>query len=158
MQQCILPRWTSAALVCCLLAGCGGGGNTLHTVPVTGTVTLNGEPLAGATVLFAPNDAGGVSAMGTTDEQGRYTLSQASNQGALPGTYKVVIEHYTTLDGKPIPTSEDPAAQMDVEQLRAQGQVKQTLPPKYSGFDQSELNATVKEEGENKHDFPLTSG
>ncbi len=42
---------------------------------VGGTVTLNGEPLEGAVVVFAAKIKTGHAALGRTDEQGRYVLT-----------------------------------------------------------------------------------
>ena len=52
------------------VAGCGGNSDLAS---VTGTVTLDGEPLEGAAVVFAPTSAG-ATAYGRTDAQGRYEM------------------------------------------------------------------------------------
>jgi hypothetical protein len=79
-----------------LLAGCGGGPKP---VPVSGLVTLDNKPLANATLQFVPvsgssDTAYQVSSVGTTGEDGRYTLvlnSDANSKGAVAGKYKVII-------------------------------------------------------------------
>ena len=78
---------------------------SLPTVPVKGTVTYNGQPVAGAQVGFMPVDiATGKPASGVTDVQGRFTMqtfvggSKFAN-GALTGDYTV------TVDKKAIPAS-----------------------------------------------------
>jgi hypothetical protein len=71
---------------------------------VTGKVTMGGQPLANATVRFAPKDpiygegqngkhlAASVS-MGMTDDAGRYTLLYVKDaNGAYVGQHKVTIE------------------------------------------------------------------
>lgn len=59
-------------------------------VPVTGFITLEGKPLAGATVRFVPEK--GRPAVGTTGDDGRFRLTTFSaNDGALPGRYRVTI-------------------------------------------------------------------
>lgn len=83
------------------LVGCG------NTAPVSGTVTMSGKPLPYATVIFnpsAPNNSGPGS-IGTTDEEGKYTLqiTTGSGPGAHIGTHKVVITAYE--GGKEIPSS-----------------------------------------------------
>lgn len=65
-------------------------------VPVTGTVTINGEPFAGAGVSFRPDtDKGNESGFmpgGATDASGKYELmATAGAKGAPPGWYKVVV-------------------------------------------------------------------
>jgi hypothetical protein len=65
-------------------------------VPVTGTLTLNGQPADNATVLFNP-DGPGRMATGYTDASGKFALSTAApSDGAMPGNYVVTLgEHYT---------------------------------------------------------------
>lgn len=71
-----------------LLAGCSGSG----TVKVDGVVTLDGKPLANATVTFHSADGKGRTAIGTTDAQGAFTLtSYSADDGIVPGDYKVVV-------------------------------------------------------------------
>lgn len=76
-----------------LTAGCDGSGSV---VPVTGTVTLDGKPLADVEVVFHPDPAkgaGGDSASGFTDAQGRFTLrtERTGKDGAALGFYRVVV-------------------------------------------------------------------
>jgi sialate O-acetylesterase len=59
-------------------------------VPVQGKVSLEGKPLAGATVVFQ-SEQGGVS-QAVTDGQGRYELVyEGGGKGAVPGKSRVVI-------------------------------------------------------------------
>lgn len=78
-----------------LLAGCGGS----SVAPVSGTVTLDGKPLANATVVFQPDGGGkepGPASSGVTDANGRYTLRvvTGSTDGAVVGKHKVSITAY----------------------------------------------------------------
>jgi len=78
-------------LVACL--GCGSG----KFVPVSGRVTLNGEPLAGATVSFEPLTEPGAAppptgSLGKTDEKGEFALQTTSGEnGAVVGKHRVRI-------------------------------------------------------------------
>lgn len=59
---------------------------------VSGTVTLDGQPLAGATVIFMPEDEALSPALGTTDANGGYTLEQEEGvAGIQRGEYSVRI-------------------------------------------------------------------
>ncbi|MFO0890996.1 MAG: carboxypeptidase-like regulatory domain-containing protein [Isosphaeraceae bacterium] len=59
--------------------------------PVSGTVTFNGQPLSGGRIILVPSTASGQQATGQF-VAGRYTVTTFStNDGALPGTYSVVI-------------------------------------------------------------------
>lgn len=84
------PSLLIALLLTVALTGCGSKYN-LH--PVTGTVTLDGEPLENATVTFqAAGD--GSSASGTTDASGVYSLVDIrpdGGPGAQPGDYIVSV-------------------------------------------------------------------
>lgn len=78
------------------LGGCGG--ETLPTVPVTGTVTYNGKPLDGADISFIPKDPTGEArgASGATDAHGNFKLQtflvgSKMVAGALPGDYAVTV-------------------------------------------------------------------
>jgi hypothetical protein len=87
---------TRYVLVAILLAaGCGRS----DVAPVSGTVTLNGKPLAHATVVFQPEDEGpnpGPGSTGTTDENGRYQLRLMTTNatGARVGKHRVSITAY----------------------------------------------------------------
>ena len=70
------------------ISGCGGGGADLGDV--SGKVTLDGQPLAGALVEFQPAEGRG--SIGVTDAQGSYRLSHTEDlQGAVLGTHTVRI-------------------------------------------------------------------
>jgi len=77
-----------------LLVFTGCSENNLGAVKVTGTVTLDGEPISGVTVAFLPAGATGREAYGTTDAQGQFVLtipSAAAGSGAIPGTYNATF-------------------------------------------------------------------
>ena len=64
------------------LVGCGGGGTSVKTVNVSGTITLDGKPLEEAEVHFVGEQHAG---FGKTDKTGKYRLVS----GAQPGQNKV---------------------------------------------------------------------
>lgn len=95
----VLTGVAAAAIV--LGGACNRGTNKPKTYPVTGTVTLNGQPVAGATVNFtpkeraAPGQSGPQAASAVTDEQGKYQIGTfAKGDGALPGEYLVSVTKY----------------------------------------------------------------
>lgn len=76
------------------LAGCDVGPgvdySSLGLVPITGEVTLDGEPLSGAVVFFESPDL--TQAYATTDEEGHYKIKFNSEvDGVKPGTKIVRI-------------------------------------------------------------------
>ncbi|MFH1265855.1 MAG: carboxypeptidase-like regulatory domain-containing protein [Planctomycetota bacterium] len=110
-------------------AGCGGAGDRPELGQVVGTVTLDGNALAGATVTFQPKQ--GKSSRGLTDAQGHYELIYLRDiKGAAIGPHKVMITTAT------------------------EGALQEKLPARY--HRESELNKEVKV-GPNTIDFPLTN-
>ena len=71
-------------------AGCDG---TRAPVPVSGTVTLDGKLVEGATVTFhlIGEDREGRPPTGQTDKTGTFHLTMGNEVGARPGEYKVVV-------------------------------------------------------------------
>ncbi len=71
--------------------GCGGG---TEAVPVTGTVTYKGKPIAKINVMFMPTNKEGIIAQGTSDEKGKFWLQTLDpNDGAIPGNYKIAFKY-----------------------------------------------------------------
>ncbi len=108
-----MPRYTLKLGLVALLAfvsGCGGGGPEL--VPVSGTITVNGEPLANATIIFQPlgQEMPDVQSGGQTDAEGRFELveTQSRRPGAVIGKHKVTIT-------PPLKVVDDPADEMGVD-------------------------------------------
>ena len=141
--------WSLVAIVL-LLAGCGSGAeeSEYRLAPVSGTVTLDGQPLAGATVMFSPTDVGiGQTSYGVTDAQGNYSLTDPQQRdGVAVGTHKIVVSKLVQPDGSPIPSGASAADIGAVEQL----------PPKYSDPETSQTIVTVPEAGKT-FDVSLTS-
>jgi len=141
------------------------GADRPKTFPVSGTVTLNGQPVEGAIVTFVPT-AGGKGATGRTDASGKYTLTTfASGDGAVPGQYNVKIVKFETtgteaaagpggaeMDEEAYTAAQDAAQEGGEEE--AAGAPKNLLPEKYADPATSGLKATVKE-GDNTIDFAL---
>src|SRR6185436_12065008 len=70
------------------------------TVKVTGLVTLDSQPVDGATVVFQPATGAGKAATGMTDKDGKFNLTTSTaGDGAMPGTYKVTV---TKVEGGPV--------------------------------------------------------
>lgn len=99
-------------LVLLFALGCGGS----HLAQVSGKVTMDGKPLAGAVVSFTPmsdekSTESPLASSGTTNEKGEYTLETVKGQkGAIVGKHKVSItlivsdpESDERVRGKPIP-------------------------------------------------------
>lgn len=153
----VLTGVAAAAIV--LGGACNRGTNKPKTYPVTGTVTLNGQPVAGATVNFtpkepaAPGQSGPQAASAVTDEQGKYQIGTfAKGDGALPGEYLVSVTKYegggpTGDSGSeeeyrpPVPGEEPPVP-------------KNVLPPQYANPNTSGLSVKVEAKA-NTYDITL---
>ena len=155
-RNALLFAMTTVTALC--LIGCGGSEVETTTVagvvPVRGRITVDGEPLAQATVWFFPV-AGGVAqgegAIGTTDSAGAYELQAingvAQPRGAAAGKYRVLVSRLTKPDGSvyvPDPLH-PPSASSVVE----------SMPAKYSDHALTELKANVVAGGDCIIDFKL---
>jgi hypothetical protein len=84
-------------LLGCLLVAVLGCGGSKKFASVSGKVTMNGKPLAGATVSFQPvapegAPAPGPGSVGKTDDNGDFRLETTTGQsGALVGPHRVSI-------------------------------------------------------------------
>jgi hypothetical protein len=119
--------------------------NRPQTFPVKGVVTMGGEPLAGATVMFNPVASGGSGAIALTDDQGRYKLTTFdSGDGAVAGEYRVAFVKTIF----PKQEGVDPMVAMS-------GDPKNVLPLKLADSEKSGFKATVAERPDNTFDFSL---
>jgi hypothetical protein len=147
-------------------AGCGGG-NPFDTVPVTGTVTLDGQPVDGALVLFQPS-GDHKAASGTTDSSGKFTLTTGNaGDGAMPGQYKVTVSKTKTeasadLSGMSFEEAAVKAKQEDDERMKkypgGQPPVQELLPVNYKDIEKSGLTFEVKRDQENNFAIELKKG
>ena len=141
------PRLLVLAAMCLVaVTGCGGTKGGPATIEVTGTVTLNGAPIDGASVLFSPDigsSDGRLASQATTDTAGHFKLSThvgggKFKSGIVPGKYVVSV---TKLDTAATKNTFSPP--------------KNLLPPKYADPKTSLLNADVVAGQTNDFQFPL---
>ncbi len=133
----LVPR--VAMVLVCFSAGCGSGRYAFETVPVEGTVTLNGEPLPDALVTFHPEN--GRLASGKTDKAGEYKLVYLEGKsGVLPGKHKVTI----STNVEPDRDSDDPEVQAGRPEV---------VPANYNRI--TELEVTVSLDEQSPVDFDL---
>ena len=130
--------WLSVLGFVCISAGCGSGHP--ETVKVTGTVTLDGTPVEGATVAFFLPDAG-QPARGVTDASGNFTLTTfEAGDGAMPGQHKVAVSKIDESSQAPSgdPEIDTPSSNEDLSQT-----AKHELPVLYSSPSTSGLTVEV---------------
>lgn len=124
-------------------AGCSGGsGDTPETAQVKGIVTMSGNPVPNATVVFLPES--GPSARGITDESGTYTLKTGKTPGAVTGRHSVTISVSSGVIPMP-----------GTEEAKQAEKTKSVIPADYADPQKSGLSANVSAGGENVIDFNL---
>jgi hypothetical protein len=98
-------------------AGCSSNASKLPPLaPVSGTITMDGQPLAGAEVVFM--SPSGHPSIGATDGDGKYTLMyRGTHPGAGPGLNSVIV--------RSIP--KDPNVPIEKEPIPAVYNLKTTL-------------------------------
>jgi hypothetical protein len=130
-----------------IASGCSKG----NLVSVQGIVTLEGQPVQGASVTFVPEENGGYSAGGWTDKNGVFNLTTYSEgDGALPGNYRVIITK----------TASDPSRgdKRQIEKMRIKGKALRPinlLPASYGDPSKTPLRWRVPDDG--KKTLELTS-
>ena len=137
-----------------LMAGCGP--DRPETAPVSGRITLGGQPVATGRIIFYPEQ--GRSAIGAIGPEGVYTLTTFEpGDGALLGEHQVTIQA-TKVTGPAMPSSFE-------EELRQGGSgraasvpaaVQWIVPQEYSRRESSPLRAEVAR-GQNTVNFDLPS-
>ena len=122
-------------------SGCGRSGvpagpPRLPTVAAAGVLTVRGQPVAGATVVMHHAE-GRASAIGTTDAEGRFTLTTyQKDDGAPAGHYRVTVAKNDTTEVEPgvlAPLSAEPT--------------RPTIPLSYGNPDTSGLTCEIPPDG-----------
>jgi hypothetical protein len=111
---------------------------------VSGRITLDGQPVTGAQVVFVPQRRGsdneaGYYSMGETDSDGRYslrTLEKDRRQGAVVAAHRVFISKI----------------QID----KTTGNDKQGIPSPYNDERTTPFEFTVEPGGSDQADFALS--
>jgi hypothetical protein len=119
----------ASVLLSILAVGC----TQSDTVAVTGTVTLDGQPVPDAEVMFnpLPNKPGRMAST-HTDSSGHFTLETFKpGDGAMPGDYVVTLAEYYPPGKAPSPPP-------------GGGPLPSRFPVKYGNPEQSPLHVTVE--------------
>ena len=125
------------AVVVLAAAGC----TQSETVAVTGTVTMKGQPVDKAEVMFNPKR--GRLASGVTDAAGHFALSTAKpGDGAMPGEYTVTLGEFYPPDQPPKPPP-------------GGGFLPSRFPIKYADPNTSPLTATIERGKKNDFQFEV---
>ena len=122
-----------------IVSGCSGSGS------VSGTVTLNDQPLTSGTVTFHPTGTG-PAGIGTIGPDGRYQVSVGKDKSLPPGDYLVTVEATEAVTSGEWPATKGPPPPPKAP--------KRITPAKYADKATTDLRFTVKS-GENKIDLVL---
>ena len=158
----MLARLSVAFLVVAFV-GCDGGP---AVKPVTGTVTLDGTPIAGAVITFQPTEGStGKPAVGTSDASGNFTVTDMNSDnigsGAVAGEYRVGVMWFKPGTDSSQATgesggNEEEAVKNDKAAVSTVSGPEALLPPDYQSPVTSGLTATVGT-GDNTFKFDLKS-
>lgn len=122
--------------------GCGRAGDGFSYQPVSGRVTVDGEPRQGLTITFVPqskNLNSGRPSIGLTDQDGRYEARTIDGRaGAAVG------DHIVSISSEQI--------DMDTQEVV----VREEIPRRYN--ERSTLQITVPSGGTDAADFAIESG
>jgi hypothetical protein len=135
-------RYLAVVCLCGLLVAVGCGPSGPKLVPVSGKVTLDGQPLTAGAVSFSPDSAKGnkekVAPTGSINSSGVYELSTEGKSGAPVGWYKVTVVTNTPGMGQQPPPVVGGGGPVPLQQPSVQ------INPTYSSPDQTPLRVEVK--------------
>lgn len=170
MKKIIPSHFILGALALFALSIAGCEGESFNTVPVSGIVSLDGEPLAGVKVVFLPQPTESTAVVGpfssaTTDANGKFELKTRYDEpGAVVGTHRVTFA-YRDIDRKAI-TGAEPAAEAEGdgdsstanESAGAKSQLGKRKPiPRQYGEEESNVKIEVPAGGMDNANFELKS-
>ncbi len=155
MNQRAMPFVFGLSLMLCV--GCGSRevdkfiDKRPKTFPSSGSVKFNGQPVAGATVVFAPDPGAtpsSVAASAMTDASGNFSLqAYPPLKGAVPGKYKVTISK--TEPAPPAPKGPN------AHDAPPPPPPKSLIPENYADLGKSDLTADIPEGGRSDLHFDL---
>jgi hypothetical protein len=140
-----------------LSSGCSTGTGGLVTGK--GRVTLDGEPVAGANVVFFPAGEETLQADAITDADGRFSLTTRDGQGVRPGDYKVIV---TKLESQAVDEATHKSATgvddfPGKAKMESAGKARSLLPDLYGSLPTTPLEEKVPSDGSDKLEIKLTT-
>jgi hypothetical protein len=130
-----------------VLTGCPNSSRPA-TYKVTGTVTMQGKPVADAVVTFVPTGTDGEAASAITDSDGKYALTTwRAGDGARPGEYRVKVSKQESAAVDPSKMVKNLTIEEEqkiyVENTKPRPPAKSLVPSKYQDESTSGLSHTV---------------
>jgi hypothetical protein len=141
-QRCSFLVPAGMILFLVATVGCDSG-DGLNRQAISGTVTLDGQPLSSGNILFEPATKESGTAVGATIRQGTFAIPR--NQGPVPGSYRVRIYASSTTQAPPASGQSERTPRPMVERIPARYNTK------------TELNTVIIAGRANHHRFDLNS-
>jgi hypothetical protein len=135
-------RQGGTALWLAAVVGCGAT-DGLNRQAISGTVTLDGQPISKGAILFEPATQESGTAVGATIREGSFAISR--HEGPVPGAYLVRVYSSSGIQVPPAKGQTDRSPRPMVERL----------PPRYN--TQTELRAKVVDRTGTPFRFDLIS-
>jgi len=139
VAACLL--WCSVPLGLSALPGCGPDDGLGKRIPVSGTVTYKGKPVAKGSVSFVPEDPNiGRPATGPIEEGSYRMTTLTTDDGVIPGKYLV------TIGATDVELGQAPPGGGMVDQAvvaKAYRKAKRLIPAKYNDAAKSGLKVEV---------------
>jgi hypothetical protein len=124
------------------ILGCGST-EGLNRQAISGTLTLDGQPISKGAILFEPATQETGTAVGAIIRQGAFAISRS--EGPVPGLYLVRVYSGSNIQAPPAKGQSDRTPRPMVERF----------PPRYN--TRTELRARVIDRSVNRFPFDLTS-
>ena len=144
----------SFVLVCAVLSLVGCKDNMGGTYPLSIKVTMDGNPLEGATVSLIQQTGEGHAAVGMTDAKGIAIIKSTEGWGgAFPGEYAVTIKK-TEHSVSSTPVGKEEGTRDEADNIYAVS--RELLPAKYASFSTSEMKV-IHESKSGTFEFDISS-
>jgi len=142
--------------------GCSPGERLSGLVPLRGTIFLDDQPLAGAQIVFAPEE-GQRSASAISLNNGNFTATTLKhNDGIYPGKYQIGVTKVEVTDHRtPEQKIRDNSDLIDESMAHVppspELEIRAIVPERYNDFDSSGLTVEVGKSGQKNYEIRLTS-
>jgi hypothetical protein len=138
------------AVCSAMLGGCGSGGRA-PLAKTTGVVKFDGQPVEGVKVTFLPKESTAMFSHGTTDKEGKFTMSTYGlNDGAIVGKHNVIVSKVEVSEENkldPAEMSKTGYGGAGYQNMMGPGKKKEAkneLPKKYTDAKTSGIEVTVE--------------
>ncbi|MCA9049370.1 MAG: hypothetical protein KDA89_11615 [Planctomycetaceae bacterium] len=147
------PERVTGFLLCVLIVGCGPAvdtGERVSVVPVSGTLSFQGQPLTGYQVTVMPKEGARV-ATGVSDASGHFVLgTNEAGDGCPAGPCRIAI-----VWSPPDTTADNPGTEQIVDDPRKLPKPTVVIPAKFTNPETSGLDRDVPADGSATVDIEL---